>query len=213
MEIFCHFLTLVIITVKITIFYIIYYTCLAGFFMLMLLAFFATLKDEKPTWDAKSNGIIGTNPGVGFRPMPPDERIESTLMWFRHGSYNGNWEPWVQRLEDHLKDYKNKTYVDAFPNTHGVECGEQGSKSPGTTGMCKINQEELFQGPCTLEQQYGFKDGKPCILIKLNKIYEWEPEPYESEDEMPDNIPESIKAAFRNNVANGKPQLVRTFSS
>ena len=49
----------VIFLVKITVFYVIYYTCLAGFFMLMLLAFFATLYDEKPTWDAKSNGIIG----------------------------------------------------------------------------------------------------------------------------------------------------------
>lgn len=74
---------------KITVFYIIYYTFLAGFFMLMLLAFFTTLYDEKPTWDASSNGIIGTNPGVGYRPMPPDERIESTLVWYRHGNRVG----------------------------------------------------------------------------------------------------------------------------
>merc|ERR1712184_225661 len=57
---------------KITVFYIIYYTFLWGFFMLMLLAFFTTLYDEKPTW-------------IGFRPRPPNERIESTLIWFRHG--------------------------------------------------------------------------------------------------------------------------------
>ena len=75
--------------------------------------------------------------------------------------------------------------------------------------MCKINQEELFQGPCTLDQQYGFKDGRPCILIKLNKIYKWEPEPFLSEDEMPEDIPASIKSAFRDNVANGKPELVK----
>ena len=49
----------IFLSVKIIVFYVIYYTCLAGFFMLMLLAFFATLYDEKPTWDAKSNGIIG----------------------------------------------------------------------------------------------------------------------------------------------------------
>jgi len=192
---------------KITVFYIIYYTCLAGFFMLMLLAFFATLYDEKPTWTTESNGIIGTNPGVGFRPMPPDESIESTLMWYRHGDFNGNWQPWVDRLEEHLKDYKNKTYVDAFPKTHGVECGELGSTYPGTGGMCKINQEELFRGPCTSENNYGFRDGKPCILIKLNKIYKWKPEPYETEDEFPEDIPDTIRTAFKTNIENGKPEL------
>ena len=46
------------------------------------------------------------------------------------------------------------------------------------------------------------------ILIKLNKIYKWEPEPFLSEDEMPEDIPASIKSAFRDNVANGKPELV-----
>ena len=58
---------------KIGIFYVVYYTFLAGFFMLMLLAFFATLRDDSPTWDTNSNGIIGSNPGVGFRPMPPNK--------------------------------------------------------------------------------------------------------------------------------------------
>ena len=59
---------------KITVFYIIYYSFLTVFFMLMLFAFFATLDDTKPCWDTESNGIIGKNPGLGFRPMPPDER-------------------------------------------------------------------------------------------------------------------------------------------
>ena len=65
---------LTILTVKITVFYIIYYSFLTLFFMLMLFAFFATLNDTQPSWDTTSNGIIGSNPGVGFRPMPPDAR-------------------------------------------------------------------------------------------------------------------------------------------
>ena len=49
-------------SVKIGVFYLVYYAFLAGFFMLMLLAFFQTLHDDKPAWDS-SNGIIGDNPG------------------------------------------------------------------------------------------------------------------------------------------------------
>ena len=139
--------------------------------------------------------------------MPPDERIESTLMWFRHGDDNGNWQSWVARLEDHLADYKNKTFVDQA-DTHAVECGELGSKSPGTEGICRINQEELFGGPCTSDNNYGFKEGKPCILIKLNKIYQWEPEPYETIEDLPEDIPQTIKSAFENNINSGKPELV-----
>ena len=74
--------------------------------------------------------------------------------------------------------------------------------------MCKINQEELFRGPCTSENNYGFRDGKPCILIKLNKIYKWKPEPYETEDEFPEDIPDTIRTAFKTNIENGKPELV-----
>ena len=31
------------------------------------------------------------------------ERVESTLIWYRHGTYNGNYKEWVDRLEDSLE--------------------------------------------------------------------------------------------------------------
>jgi len=190
---------------KIGVFYILYYAFLAGFFMLMLLVFFQTLSDQYPTWDA-TNGIIGQNPGVGFRPMPPNKQIESTLMWFRHGEHAGNWQGWAERLEDHMTPYKNESYASSF-GTHAVECGPLGVNSPGEGGMCKINPDELFQDRCKNETGYGFKEGKPCIMIKLNKIYNWIPEPYETVEDMPDNIPATVKAAFEKNIADGKADL------
>ena len=47
---------------KIGVFYLVYYAFLAGFFMLMLLAFFATLSSDSPTYDTET-GLIGKNPG------------------------------------------------------------------------------------------------------------------------------------------------------
>lgn len=41
--------------------------------------------------------------GLGFRPMPPYEKVESTLVWYRQGDHAGNWDTWVKRLDDHLK--------------------------------------------------------------------------------------------------------------
>ena len=50
----------------------------------MLLAFFQTLDEKEPTWKGET-GLIGSNPGMGFRPESPDGYIESTLIWFRQG--------------------------------------------------------------------------------------------------------------------------------
>lgn len=54
---FCSFFS-----VKIGVFYIIYYALLTGFFMAMLVVFYQTLDDEVPKW-TNVDGIIGDNPG------------------------------------------------------------------------------------------------------------------------------------------------------
>ena len=47
----------------------------------------------------------------------------------------------------------------------------------GQGQYCKVKTADLITGACTKEKNYGFDVGKPCILIKLNKIYGWKPEP------------------------------------
>jgi len=178
---------------KITLFYIIYYTFLTAFFIVMLQVFFKTLRDDRPTWTMEDGGLIGSNPAMGFRPTPPDSEIESTLIWFRHGSDNGNWQKWVDRLEDYVKDYKNETN-----RRHTDDCGELAVNSPGKRSFCKVNPTELFQGNCNVNNSYGYKDGRPCVLIKLNRIIGWEPKPYE-EDFLPDNLPEHLQEEIKKN--------------
>ena len=63
-------------------------------------------------------------------------------------------------------------------------------------------------GPCTNENNYGFKQGKPCLLIKLNKIFKWEPEPYESAKDFPEDLPQTIRDAFTKNIEDGNEELV-----
>lgn len=41
-------------------------------------------------------------PGLGFRPRPPDDKVESTLIWFSSG-VNGNYKPYVDNMESFLK--------------------------------------------------------------------------------------------------------------
>lgn len=185
---------------KIGLFYVVYYTFLTGFFIGMLVIFYQTLDDKQPKWQ-NANGIIGTNPGVGYRPKPHDDNVESTLVQFRHGEL-GNWKPWSKRLDDFLKAYRE---VDKKPkpDANHVECSFDMEVGQGQ--YCQVKVDDLITGDCTEEKHYGYDVGKPCILIKLNKIYGWKPEPYEAATlpaaapDMPEQLVEYI-----NNTATAK---------
>ena len=42
---------------------------------------------------------------------------------------------------------------------------------------CDFDFRELFeQTGCTELNHYGYKSNRPCVLIKVNKIYGWTPE-------------------------------------
>jgi sodium/potassium-transporting ATPase subunit beta len=75
---------------------VIFYAVLAGFFAAMLAVFYQTLDDQKPKWKL-DEGLIGSNPGLGFRPMPDESNVESTLIWFDQ-SKKGNIDHWTHAL-------------------------------------------------------------------------------------------------------------------
>jgi sodium/potassium-transporting ATPase subunit beta len=192
---------------KITVFYIIYYALLAAFFIAMLLIFFQTLKnpddDEAgPTWQ-NSNGIIGGNPGVGYRPKPPDSMVESTLITFKHAATKeaGTWDGWVDRLNTFLTQYKKtdekKSKRSADETNMGVECSWDTLKDedfkPGDRQYCKVDSSEFLTDNCTEANNYGYPQGTPCVLLKLNKIYGWNPKPYDKKKKLPENAPKSLK--------------------
>ncbi len=54
------------------------------------------------------------------------------------------------------------------PNANHVECSFD--NMPGEDQFCQVKTSELITGPCTEDNHFGFDQGKPCILIKLNKV-------------------------------------------
>jgi sodium/potassium-transporting ATPase subunit beta len=103
---------------KILLFYLIFYAALVGFFAAMLAVFYQTLDDTKPKWQM-DNSLIGSNPGecswmreprvtpirfagLGFRPMPPDSNVESTLIWYDTREPK-NRMTWTENLDEFLE--------------------------------------------------------------------------------------------------------------
>ena len=171
----------------ITIFYIIYYSCLAGFWLLMLNIFFQYIDDSRPRWDYNSGSLIGSSPALGVRPAQDWDHIDSSMIIFNKNRINDGktipgYSQWVGRTDKFLE--------------------EKGYKTTDFVGNV-IRKEELTNlGDCSGEQDkdFGYSSGKPCIFLKLNKIYGWEPEYITDEDspyawDMPYELSGRIRAA------------------
>jgi sodium/potassium-transporting ATPase subunit beta len=156
--------------IKIIIFYIIFYSCLAGFFCLNYYIFSKTLNEDSPKWKLDQS-IIGTNPGVGFRPMPDqDANAESTLIWYQEG-VDSDAKFWWSQLSTMLK---HNILPEGTPGTK--KCNDEGETATDSAA-CLVQFSETSY--CTERNKYGYQpNGKPCVLIKLNKIFGWTPLPF-----------------------------------
>jgi len=184
---------------KIFVFYCIYYTCLAGFWLACLHIFFLTLPEGRPRWTLKDS-LIGLNPGVGLRPKMADVQIESSL--YRINTQQTSTEPSNEKGEgkrnaDIAK--RAKLFLDMYNNTKGLADDCSGNKP------CKFDLSLL--GDCNA-YPYGFLQGnpiQPCFFIKLNKIYKFKPfaldlTTIDANQDMSDHIKAKIKAGGAQNV-------------
>jgi len=179
---------------KITAFYCVYYSCLAAFWIGCLHIFFLTVPTEHPKWLLDSS-LIGSNPGLGLRPQPTDQRIDSSMFVLKIGDTDQ--KPTDEDGEgDKNIDYaiRAKKFMDKYTNITGlVNCDDEAS---GSTERKNCIFDTSLLGECAdfpygftvgggeeLPENEGFNPGKdhmfaePCIFIKLNKIYGWEPKP------------------------------------
>jgi len=174
---------------KITVFYTIYYSCLAAFWYTCLIIFFQTLPEETvgPKWQLKGS-LIGENPGVGIRPLNRDVRIDSNMFKLQLNDENN--VPTDEDGEGDLNiDYAKR--AQKFLKVYESEVND-------TLGYKKFDLSEL--GECG-EYPYGYistggQPIKPCIFLKFNKIWGWDPVPITDEDFGENDWPESFKQHF-----------------
>jgi sodium/potassium-transporting ATPase subunit beta len=177
---------------KIILFYVIFYTALIGFFAAMLAIFYQTLDAKVPKWQLDSS-IIGSNPGLGFRPMPPESNVESTLIWFK-GNDPSNYKYWTEELDSFLSVYKKEHESTSAENR--VECSYKEPPPPGK--VCNVQIEQWK--PCVPEEQYNYNKHGPCIFLKLNKIFSWKPQVYNNTDDLPHNMPAHLQSYIKDKV-------------
>ncbi|GLG92271.1 Nrv2_0 protein [Gryllus bimaculatus] len=159
---------------KILFFYLLFYAALTGYFFAMLAVFYQTIDMRVPKWQL-SRSLIGDNPGLGFRPMPPDENVESTLIWY-HDS-NENYKYWTEELDKFLEAYRQPA-----PGEKRVPCNY--TTGPEEGRVCDVPIQSF--GNCSTESHYQYHRSAPCI-------FNWNPAFYNDSDPLPDNMPDDLQ--------------------
>jgi len=173
----------------ITIFYIIYYSCLAAFWVLCLYIFFQFIDNDQPRWQ-QENSLIGRSPALGVRPGQDWDSIESSIILFNYEresdevavpGYGG----WVKRADEFLKPYNNNSIPNAKDCSRDAANFEEGE-------FCRFPIASI--GNCA-KGKHGFDSNSPCLILKLNRIYGLEPEYYTAEDaaDFPDDMPMTLQ--------------------
>jgi len=177
---------------KIGLFYIVFYSCLAGFFAIMLVGFFSTLDDRSPTM-THMYSLIKQNPGMGYRPMI---ETESTLIHFNSTKVD-TYKDQVKNMLDYLRENK---YIDA-KNLPDETYSQDSDGKPlynftfYDTAGCGIDKDNP-------DNSFGYKDGTPCVLLKLNRVFDWTPRPFDDEESMESEVGKEAKAALGDRMTN-----------
>ncbi|KAL3847632.1 hypothetical protein ACJMK2_018633 [Sinanodonta woodiana] len=166
---------------EIGLFYLIFYSCLAGFFAAMMAVFYQTLDWNIPRLRG-ADSLLRQNPGLGMRPIPD---VATTLIRFNKArpatfaQYVDHIQGFLNYYENELQQAETGTLIDCDSITE-MRRPEEWDKA------CRFDIKQLGDD-CVKQQAYGFEDGQPCILLKMNRIYDWIPEAY-SNGSVPSEI-------------------------
>ncbi|CAG9121751.1 unnamed protein product [Plutella xylostella] len=180
-------------TAKILVFYTIFYAALIALFSICMVTFMQQFINPRVPRLQQDYGLIGTSPGLGFRPLPED--VRSTLIYYKGTGYD-SYKYWENQLIDFLSVYKKKGQT-AGAGQNIFNCDFRNPPPHGKVCDVDIRGWE----PCIDENHFSFHKSSPCIFLKLNKIYGWRPEFYNDTANLPEAMPVDLQTHIRNITA------------
>lgn len=137
---------------KIGLFYLVFYGCLAGFFIAMLTVFLSTV-NQPGEGGPKLTQYIENKAGL--------VRIDR---YNKLTGYNTNDSDLIKSysttINDFLKGFK------AYSNNTDIKCGDK---------SCEFDLDKLGDCSGKSDPSFGLNSRKPCVFIRVNKVFGWMP--------------------------------------
>ena len=145
--------------------------------ILMMRFFLSDLSEEVPRYTLSESMFKA--PGLCFRPRPEQTINEANAIVYNM-SDRKSYETYLDNITEFLKPYKDETYQTIC----NWNC------YPPLGYICAFDIQKFKH--CNEETDFGFAEGRPCIFVKLNRIFDWVPVVYKSVDEFPNSMPKEL---------------------
>ncbi|XP_056451011.1 sodium/potassium-transporting ATPase subunit beta-2b [Gadus chalcogrammus] len=147
----------------ILLFYLVFYIFLAGMFALTMYVMLQTLDDHKPTWQDRL-----ATPGMMIRPKGV-EALE--IIYNTHDTES--WDLYAQALDKFLGPYNNSVQSQkndvCDPDQYNFQ-NDMDEVKNNPKRSCQFNRTLLEDCSGIQDRYYGYQEGTPCIIIKLNRV-------------------------------------------
>ncbi|XP_054886471.1 sodium/potassium-transporting ATPase subunit beta-233-like [Poeciliopsis prolifica] len=168
---------------KISMFYVFFYAFLIGVFSCTIIVLLKTLPINRPKHQDR---ILPA--GLSFEPYAHNfDIVFSQKNPISYEKYVKSLKAFIERYQDD-KQTDDLKYEDcgSTPTTY-TERGEV----EGTTKQkksCRFSRKVLQECSGETDDTFGFKEGKPCLLLKINRVIDYRPKPPTSSVKLPDEL-------------------------
>ncbi|KAM9848721.1 sodium/potassium-transporting ATPase subunit beta-1a [Aulostomus maculatus] len=174
---------------KILLFYVIFYGCLAGIFIGTIQAMLLTLSSYKPTYQDRV-----APPGLSHTPR--SEKSEISFSKSDAKSYKKYIDSMKNFLElyDDGRQSEQQNYEDCGDTPQTYRERRSVESDSGQRKACRFLRSWL--GICSGQSDptFGFQEGKPCVIVKLNRIVNFRPKAPSNNQTLPDAVQAKLQA-------------------
>ncbi|XP_041127876.1 sodium/potassium-transporting ATPase subunit beta-1-like [Polyodon spathula] len=173
---------------KILAFYVVFYGFLAGIFIGTIQVLLLTTSSYKPTYQDRV-----APPGLSHTPRTLKTEIEFTP------DDPKTYDEYVTAMDKFLLDYNQERQKDGL---RFEDCGVEptgpimrGSldQSDGGKRVCRFYRDWLGNCSGLQDKTYGYSEGKPCFIVKLNRIVSYLPKSPQTNDSIPPEAHDKVQ--------------------
>ncbi|XP_014837232.1 PREDICTED: sodium/potassium-transporting ATPase subunit beta-1 [Poecilia mexicana] len=167
---------------KIFLFYVIFYGCLAAIFIGTIQALLLTIDEFKPTHQDRV-----APPGLSHTPRSDKSEITFNVKDAdSYKKYIASMKEFLEKYDDN-KQLENNNYDDCNDLQTYVDRGKL-DKEEGVKRSCRFLRSNLQNCSGVKDETFGFSKGQPCLIVKLNRIVNFRPKPPTNKTALPDAL-------------------------